>query len=163
MWEVLVSLLSPFNLDLSGAVSAGWVGDFNNVHTCLLEWAQVNNLIWRGRQEIHVKGFKISDFFKTIKDKDLILKIYFFFFANHSTCVITDIQLFFQGKLKRELLNCPTHNEVVFGSHCQPTPPAGSPMDLAGSRRPGLLFTCSVALTFILTFQTNFKLLVHPW
>lgn len=72
----LVSLLSPFNLDLSGAVSAGWVGGFNNVNTCLLEWAQVNNLIWRGHQEIHVKVLRISDFIKTIKDKDLSLKTY---------------------------------------------------------------------------------------
>lgn len=47
MLEGLVSLLSPFNLDLSGAVSAGWAGlaVFNNVNTGLLERAQINNLI----------------------------------------------------------------------------------------------------------------------
>lgn len=50
MWEGLVSLLSPFNLDLSGAVSAGWIGGFNNVNACLLEWAQVN-LTWRGPEK----------------------------------------------------------------------------------------------------------------
>lgn len=75
MWEGVVSLLSPFNLDLYGAISAGWVGGFNNAHTCLLEWAQLNNLIWRGRQEIPVKVLRISDFIKLIRDKDFTLKI----------------------------------------------------------------------------------------
>lgn len=30
-----------------------------------------------------------------------------FFVVSLSTCVTTGVQLFFQGKLKRELLNCP--------------------------------------------------------
>lgn len=35
---------------------------------------------------------------------------------------------------------------------------------LVGLEADGLAYvTCSVALTFILTFQTNLKLLVHPW
>lgn len=110
MWEVLFSLLSPFNLDLSGAVSAGWIGGFNNVNACLLEWAQVN-LARRGHREIHVKALRISDFTDIIKDRFNSENL-FFFFANHSTCVTTDVQLFFQGKLEREWLNCPTHSGV---------------------------------------------------
>lgn len=76
MWAGSVSLSNPFDLDLPGAVTAGWVGGFNNVNTCLLEWAWVNNLLWRGHQEIYVRVLRISDFITTRKGKDLILRIY---------------------------------------------------------------------------------------
>lgn len=62
----------------------GWC--FNNVHICLLEWAQVNNLIWRGRPEIPIKVPRISDF---IQSERFHFENLFFFFVSHSTCVIT--------------------------------------------------------------------------
>ena len=125
MWEGLVSLLSPFNFDLSGAVSAGWVGGFSDVYICLLEWAQVNNLIWRGHQEIHVQVLRIYDFIKTIKD--LILKTYFASLQIIAPVLPLVSTCSSKASWRENLLNCPTHSEVAPGSHRQPTPPAALP------------------------------------
>lgn len=69
------------------------------------------------------------------------------------------VQLCLRGKLKGGTSMGP-HTRGVSGAsslgRLQPS--------LVGLEADGLAYvTCSVALTFILTFQTNLKLLVHPW
>lgn len=162
MWAGSVSLSSPFDLDLPGAVTAGWVGGFNNVNTCLLEWARVNNLIWRGHHEIYVRVLRISDFITTRKGKNLILRIYC-----SSLQIIAPVSPLMsncssEASWRESYSTSDTHRDGVWYALSACSASWLSP-GLSWSGWPGLPFTCSVALTFILTFQTNFKLLVHPW
>lgn len=162
MWAGSVSLLSPFDLDLSGAVSAGWVGGFNTVNACLLERAQVNTLVGRGHQEIHVRVLRMSDFTKTVKGNNSIVKIYRSSLQIRAAALPLLSNCSSKASWRKNYSTVRHTTGWCLVGTVSLLRQLVSP-GLSWSGWPGLLFTCSVALTFILTFQTNFKLLVHPW